>query len=222
MRRLRCRAELRRTDHQVAGNRPVLDDLAFAVDIGDKGVERPRALNQAGFESGPDQGRDGPGNRIEREDSFPSFNIAINVEGHAHRLEHPMRAFSEFGEPPGFHRKQISDYPRALGPRPALRVEHLVERLKLGCPCPPTGHRNARPLCIHRVHPARAPVFSCGCARDAGLNSKGRALPRRLWRRTCYDMRERRSSETTRVRRGITSAAPPRRLRSQSCVISDS
>src|SRR5262249_9182412 len=155
--------------------------LTLAIDVGDKGVERPRALNQAGFESGPHPGRNDPWNRIEGEDSLSSFSIAIDVEGHAHRLEHPMCAFSEPAEPLEFHRQPVGDSSLALGPRSALRAEHLVERLKLGCFCLPTGHRNARPLCIHCVDLARAPIFSCGCAPDAGLNSKGCALPRRAY-----------------------------------------
>ena len=89
--------ELRRTDYQVTRNRSVLDDLAFAIDVGDESVERSSALDQAGFESGPDPGRDDPGNRVEGEYSLPSFMVAVDVEGHAHRLEHPMRALSEFG-----------------------------------------------------------------------------------------------------------------------------
>ena len=40
-----------------------------------------------------------------------------------------MRAFSEFGKAPGFHREQVRDYSRALRPRAPVGVEHLEDHV---------------------------------------------------------------------------------------------
>ncbi len=141
--------ELLTTEHEVARDGLVLENAAFVVNIGDERIQSARTLHQPGFDLRPCLRGDNSRHRVEGKYAFFSIFIAVDVEGHAHRLEHSMSAFAGFSQPPGLHREQVAGHANAFGPRMALGVEHLVHRLPAGGECLKTGQRTACALCIH-------------------------------------------------------------------------
>src|SRR5277367_729999 len=144
-----CRvAELMGPDYQVARHDTVVDYRPFAVNVGNEGIERAHALDQARLELRPGLLGNDPRHRVERENPLTALVVTIDVEGYPHRLEHLMCPLRQLGESLGIHTPQIGHNARAFGPGPALQIKHFVDGLvahifSIPMKCSLIGHRNA-------------------------------------------------------------------------------
>ena len=80
-------AELAVCQHQLLGDDAVLQDRAFAIDIGDKGVERMDALFKSSGEPAPFLTGEQAGDDIERNDALRRFIVTVNGKGDAQLAE---------------------------------------------------------------------------------------------------------------------------------------
>ncbi len=76
-------AEVTGGEDVVRGDRAILQDVLLMIDVVEEKVERGDALNQTSFQVLPFAGGDDSRNHVEREDTFGSLGIAVDIEGDA-------------------------------------------------------------------------------------------------------------------------------------------
>jgi hypothetical protein len=69
-----------RSEDQLGGNDPVLEDEPIVVDVMNKEVQGPDPLFQAALDPVPFLGGDQPGNGIKRDDTFDALLAAVDRE----------------------------------------------------------------------------------------------------------------------------------------------
>lgn len=90
------RAVIGIADHQALGDDAILDDAPLVIDVVEKQVERPNALNDAALDRRPIRGRDDARDDVKREDAVDRILVAVNRECDA-EVEQLLLGF---GRPP--------------------------------------------------------------------------------------------------------------------------
>ena len=119
--------EVPRAEHELGRHLPVAQDALAVVDVGEEGVERVHALDHAALDVIPLLARDDARDEVEREDPLEPLLLAVDREADALVEERGVDRVPPRRELLDAQRRELLGERAVVRPRPAGRLEHLVE-----------------------------------------------------------------------------------------------
>ena len=120
--------EVPRAEHELGRDLPVAQDALAVVDVGEEEVERVDALDRAPRSMcSHSAARDDPRDQVEREDPLDPLLLAVDGEADALIEERGVDGVAPRLELLDAQRRELLGEHAVVRPRPAGRLEHLVE-----------------------------------------------------------------------------------------------